>query len=148
MHYIYTYTYRASGDSGSRALRAESSRLWIRENWRYGRFPKVHVSIVVPGPGALNSCLHAFPKNMLNLLWLNAWFYDFGYGIWNPRIEVLRIEVINMMIIMFLSIYIYIYICINIYICIYIYIHTYIHTYMHTFIHTYVHTYIHIYIYI
>ena len=38
-----------------------------------GRFSKVHVSLSLPDPGALNSCMHTFPENtIMDLLWLNT----------------------------------------------------------------------------
>ena len=39
--------------------------------------------------------MRTFPENMLDLLWFNASLYVLGYGIRDPRFEIVPIEVVR-----------------------------------------------------
>ena len=47
-----------------------------------GQMLKVQVTSVLPGPGALNQCMHTIPEKSVGLLWIwDMLCCVFGYGI-------------------------------------------------------------------
>ena len=61
----------------------------------YARFSKVHVLFFFQTLGLwILGCRHVL-RQMMNLLWVEPCFDLFGYGIWDPQLDILRIEIMR-----------------------------------------------------
>ena len=83
----------------------------------------------------LHACV-SWEKQTLDLLRFDTWCYVSGHGIWGPRMEIQRTEIMIIHVYIYIyiyiererDVYIHVYVCIYMCMCIYIYIYIYTHT--------------------
>ena len=67
--YIYIYIYRIAPGSWPTTHTHTHTHTRFAQNQAYGQLLTIQALLVLPDPGALNSCMHAFPEeNAMNVL--------------------------------------------------------------------------------
>ena len=72
--------------------RSSLSHPGLRGGWgagklTYGWFSEAHVLNFLPDPGALNSCMHAFPEKSAGSYCGSTMYLDMGFETLDPRLS-------------------------------------------------------------